>query len=129
MEREPFRTAYEYLQQTLNHTALCVVIGFSFRDPAVNETLRSALNENGRLRLIIVEPSMNQGSGVKFEDVLGKLGVDEPLWNEKIQVILGKFGGDSWVHKELAYTIDHIDEWTELEHWITETNATADTKH
>lgn len=54
---DPFATAYKYLDACLKeHTELCVVIGFSFRDEPINNIFSDALRENPHLHLIIVDP-------------------------------------------------------------------------
>jgi len=55
---DPFRTAYEYLSACLRTGArLCLVIGYSFRDPEISAAFRIALVDNRRLELIILNPT------------------------------------------------------------------------
>ena len=53
---EPFRTVYDYLKRVLAEANCCIVIGFSFRDPEINESFSYALNNNERLKIIVVNP-------------------------------------------------------------------------
>jgi len=60
VQEDPFKTAYEYFKASLEHTKLCVVIGFSFRDPAINNVFSVALAKNRELKLIIIDQAINQ---------------------------------------------------------------------
>jgi len=55
--QEPFATPYRYLRACLGGgVRLCVVIGYSFRDPQVNEAFVAGLSENEHLRVLILDP-------------------------------------------------------------------------
>ena len=115
--QEPFKTAYEYFEESLRHCRLCIVIGFSFRDLAINEVVKRALINNSELKLAIVEPAMNQKPGVSFAELLNKLGLDDARWHDRLRVVVDRFGGDD-VNQTLSETIDNLDNWGNLEHWI-----------
>ena len=115
---EPFRTSYDYLRQTLMRARLCIVIGFSFRDPAVNEAFRDGLGRNDNLKLAIVEPNMNISPGVKFEELIGRLSVGKDDWESKIRVIKSKFGKDNFVNEELSVTVGQLYDWDNLASWV-----------
>ena len=54
---DPYFTAYDYFQRTLERCKLCVVIGYSFRDYDALSRLRSAALLNKRLKLLLVDPN------------------------------------------------------------------------
>jgi len=54
---DPFFTAYDYLQRTLDGCGCCIVIGYSFRDYDALTKLVSASIFNPRLRLLVVDPN------------------------------------------------------------------------
>lgn len=62
VREEPFLTAYSYLTACLSTGArLCVVIGYSFRDPEINEAFRIGLAENSELHIIVLDPDLDKG--------------------------------------------------------------------
>jgi len=62
VREEPFLTAYSYLTACLSMgTRLCVVIGYSFRDPEISEAFRIGLAENPQLRIIVLDPDPDKG--------------------------------------------------------------------
>lgn len=118
IQEEPFKTAREYLQETLMHTNLGVVIGFSFRDPTINDILHCALVKNRNLKLVIVEPKMNENSGIVFGELLHKLGIEEREWQRRMRIIKGKFGDGPFVIREIAKTVRRLDQWDKLVPWV-----------
>jgi hypothetical protein len=54
---DPYFTAYDYFQRTLENCRLCVVIGYSFRDYDALSRLRSAASYNTDLQLLVMDPS------------------------------------------------------------------------
>jgi hypothetical protein len=57
VDDEPFRTAYQYLRACLSIGArLCLVIGYSFRDPEINQAFKLGLANNPRLCMIVLDP-------------------------------------------------------------------------
>lgn len=90
VQEEPFKTSYEYFQASLEHTRLCIVIGFSFRDLEINKVFSTALLNNKELKLIIIDPAINQHY---LDQLCGKFSLD---WNEfpsKVDYIKAGFGG------------------------------------
>jgi len=57
---EPYFTAYDYFQRTLERCKLCIVIGYSFRDYDALSRLRSAASLNKHLKLLIVDPNAEE---------------------------------------------------------------------
>jgi hypothetical protein len=53
---DPFFTAYDYFQRTMDSCGCCVVIGYSFRDYDALTKLVSASILNPRLKLVVVDP-------------------------------------------------------------------------
>lgn len=117
---EPFRTGYEYLRETLMNTNLGVIIGFSFRDPAINDIFHLALAKNKKLKLAIVEPRTNEENGIPFDEVLQRLGIEKQEQPVKIRVIKGRFGIDQFVYREIAKTVQQLDQWDSLTDWVSE---------
>ena len=54
---EPFRRLMRYFNEILNQHDMCLVIGFSFRDPFINNTLLDFLRANRKRRLVVVSPN------------------------------------------------------------------------
>lgn len=79
----PYFTAYDYFQRTLEHCKLCVVIGYSFRDYDALSRLRSAAAFNASLRVLVIDPnadSLCQGlrtKGVNAEPLTAHFGKEE----------------------------------------------------
>lgn len=101
---EPFKTAYEYLRSSLQNTHLCVVIGFTFRDPAINEVFRNGFSSNQMLKLVLVDPGLKDKQGSLFKRIPEILQVSEQTWGERIEVIDGKFGEEG-VYKRMEEAI------------------------
>ena len=118
VQTEPFRTAYEYFHECLRRCKLCIVIGFSFRDPSVNEVIAQALVANDDLKLAIVDPAINQPGGIPFATLLSRLGLTQDTWHERIRAIVGKFGEDEYVNTSLIETVNNLKGWEGLEHWV-----------
>ena len=53
---EPFRRLMKYFTETLNQHSLCLVIGFSFRDPLINGVFLDFLGAERKRKLIVVSP-------------------------------------------------------------------------
>ncbi len=84
---EPFRTGYRVLETVLNSsgTYCLVAIGCSFRDAALNTVLRDALDDNGHLRLVVVDP------GLDHDVVATRIGCSP----DKVHVIQLPFGPET----------------------------------
>jgi hypothetical protein len=52
--RSPYFDLFSLLRERLSHEPVCIVIGFSFRDEAVNNAFIDAINTNRNLKLIYV---------------------------------------------------------------------------
>lgn len=53
---DPYFTAYDYFQRTLENCRLCVAIGYSFRDYDALSRLHSAASYNAKLKVLVVDP-------------------------------------------------------------------------
>ena len=89
VQEDPFKTAYEYLKVSLENTKLCIVIGFSFRDPEINKVFSIALVNNKELKLIIIDPAINQHY---LDELLGKFSLDGDEFQSKVNYIKAAFG-------------------------------------
>jgi len=121
IQDEPFSTAYKYFRETMMNTELAIIIGFSFRDPVINEIIAEALKINNALKMVVVEPKMTdkmKEKGILFEGLLRKLGITTSEWQRRLRVIKGSFGTDEWVHQEIARTAGMLRQWDELDHWV-----------
>lgn len=116
-QEEPFQTAYAYFRETMMHANLGIIIGFSFRDPAINETIRYALANNSNLKLAVIEPKINKRKGGALSQLVDKLGIGQE-WKRRMRVIKGKFGDESFVYKEVESTVQKLDQWDELQSWV-----------
>jgi hypothetical protein len=54
--KEPFFTAYDYLERCLDATKFCLVVGYSFRDYDTLMRFKSASLSNKRLRIAVLDP-------------------------------------------------------------------------
>ena len=116
-QEEPFQTAHAYFRETMMHANLGIIIGFSFRDPAINETIRYALANNSNLKLAVIEPKINKRKGGALSQLVDKLGIGQE-WKRRMRVIKGKFGDESFVYKEVESTVQKLDQWDELQSWV-----------
>ena len=116
-QEEPFQTAHAYFRETMMHANLGIIIGFSFRDPAINETIRYALANNSNLKLAVIEPKINKRKGGALSQLVDKLGIGQE-WKRRMRVIKGKFGDESFVYKEVESTVKKLDQWDELQSWV-----------
>ena len=101
VQEEPFKTAYEYFGASLGRTKNCVIIGFSFRDPAINKIFSTALAKNNELKLIIIDQAINN---VYLESLREKLLLDVDKFNSKVHYFEKDFGEPeviSFIKKEL----------------------------
>ena len=76
---------YDYFRDILQYHDIYIVIGYSFRDPAINNAFKQGLDYNANKRLIIINPNPD----------LVKARIRTMFPNEKIDVIECKFGDDS----------------------------------
>lgn len=73
---------------------------------------------NSTLRMVIVEPNVNESPGLAFDDLLQKLGLKQDDWKRRIRVIKGKFREDSFVYDKIKETAQRLDDWATLESWV-----------
>jgi hypothetical protein len=79
---DPFRTAYDYFQRTMDLCGCCIVIGYSFRDHDALTKLASASIFNPRLKVLVVDPDsenlcrMLSEKGIRCTPVRQKFGED-----------------------------------------------------
>ena len=104
-EKHPiFEFYYNALRDRLRKTELVIVIGFSFRDRDINEIFMEAFNENDGLRLVVVDPGINNlPEGSSFPELREKLGercitIPKPFGDgkdlvEEIKKVFGKDKG------------------------------------
>lgn len=64
-----FRFAHTALRKELAESSVVIAIGFSFRDPHLNEIFRDSMNSNGRLRLVVWNPVWPDGQEVGLEEI------------------------------------------------------------
>jgi len=89
VKEDPFKTAYEYLKASLENAKLCIVIGFSFRDPEINKVFSIALVNNKELKLVIIDPAINQHY---IDELRGKFSLDENEFQSKVHYLNAGFG-------------------------------------
>jgi SIR2-like protein len=82
-----FRFAHTALKNELGETSVVVMIGFSFRDPYLNEIFRQALTTNQNLRLIVWNPIWPEGSDVGLTEL-------KQEYNARIMHLKFPFGDD-----------------------------------
>jgi hypothetical protein len=91
--KEPFFTAYDYLEKCLTATCLCLVIGYSFRDYDALMRFKSASLQNPRLKVAILDPSAEEickelvAHGVRAVPVCYALG-DEKFETEYLRKVV-----------------------------------------
>jgi hypothetical protein len=61
-EAKIYDRLFRRLEKRLNDTSICVVLGFRFRDPDINEIFRKALESNKTLRILVVSSSPTTSS-------------------------------------------------------------------
>jgi len=66
---EPFKSAHEFLEHYLMSADKCAVIGFTFRDRAINDIFDSSMTSNKALKLILVDPSAKSIVDKRFQNL------------------------------------------------------------
>jgi len=61
--RRPFYEALGQLRTALAQETLCIAIGYSFRDIAINNAFLDAIQVNSRLRIVLISPSADRIRG------------------------------------------------------------------
>ena len=64
-----FRFAHTTLRGELGETSVVLVIGFSFRDPHINDIFRDALKTNQNLRVVVWNPQWPEGPDVGLAEL------------------------------------------------------------
>lgn len=93
-----FRFAHTALRKELAESSAVITIGFSFRDPHLNDIFRDALNTNDRLKLVVWNPEWPEGQDVG----LGELRQD---FGDRV-VHLGEAFGDGGT--DVRITLDAL---------------------
>jgi hypothetical protein len=80
--KDPFFTAYDYLQRVLDECRLLICIGYSFRDYDALSKLKSCSLHNQNLNVLVIDPHAEklskqlQEDGVRAIPLIAKLGED-----------------------------------------------------
>jgi len=54
--QDPFFELFHLFQEKLKRTPVCIVIGYSFRDEAVNNVFHNAVKKNPELKIFLIDP-------------------------------------------------------------------------
>lgn len=79
---DPFATAYDYFQRTMDVCGCCIVIGYSFRDYDALTKLMSASAFNPHLRVLVIDPNSEKlcrdlsSKGIRCTGVPQRFGED-----------------------------------------------------
>jgi hypothetical protein len=82
-----YRFAHTALRKELGETSAVLTIGFSFRDPHLNDIFREALTTNQRLTLIVWNPIWPEGSDVGLAEL-------KQEFESRIKHLSALFGAD-----------------------------------
>jgi len=85
---DAFAYPHKRLREVLGSVPVCIVIGFSFRDPHINGIFKSTLESNNALKLITVLPSIPESVDSAITEIVHVAG-------ERFIHIAGKFGDES----------------------------------
>jgi len=55
--QDPYFEIFHLFQEKLKRTPLCIIIGYSFRDNAVNNIFYNSIKENHQLKIFLIDPS------------------------------------------------------------------------
>ena len=94
---EPFFTAYDYFQRSMEGCKLCITIGYSFRDEDALTRLRSASSLNTDLKVIVVDPNAREICTKK----LAPLGI-------RTEAIVARFGDQTEQAQYIQAIRDHL---------------------
>lgn len=96
--RQPFLTLAYHFSEQIRMTEVLVVIGYSFGDDYINEIIRQGMDTNGKLRIVVVEPSasaliasqpiLNGNPRVTVIDATAKNALNEGRVLESVQRLL-----------------------------------------
>ena len=109
---EPFRSLMKYFENVLNQHVLCLVIGFSFRDPLINNSFLDFLRDNRKRRLVVVSPSATKNVE---ENLIG----GEKRLTKQIKCLNKPFGEDEtfeaiWKALGLKTTEEELEEFASM---------------
>ncbi len=92
-----YSSLFQKFREDLSKTKVCVIIGYSFRDTDIRESIIEAISSNHDLWLIIVNPeadNIKKNLGVDKElsskIVVMNMGIEEALGNRKLHSYLEK---------------------------------------
>jgi hypothetical protein len=83
---EPFGTLYSYFVRKLSSANVCVVVGFSFRDPYINTVFVDYLRNNPKNHIYIVSPSADEC----LKNLLGPLRMG--IFSNQVVIFPNKYG-------------------------------------
>lgn len=95
--KDPFQTCYKYFLQTLLHANLCIAIGSSFRDPAINERIKDSFEANNNLRMIIIDPIFSTKK--EHSRFFQRINISAQRFSRRIRFIPHKFGSPEATEK------------------------------
>jgi hypothetical protein len=81
VSQDPYFSLYSYFRRLLYHRDIYIVIGYSFRDPSINNAFRDALRNKSESRMIIVNR--------KKTSILKRVEENFPI--EKVDIIEKEF--------------------------------------
>ena len=76
-----------YFEDILSKHDSCLVIGFSFRDPLINNIFLDFLRANSKKRLVVVSPNA-------IRDIEENLTIGEPQLGKQVTSLNMLFGGE-----------------------------------
>ena len=100
VSEQPFIALMNYFERVLNAHDVCLVIGFSFRDPYINRVFIDFLRANPNRKLIVVSPTASKN----VEENL--LQGDKKL--KKQIICLDMLFGEEKTFKEIRNTLAHL---------------------
>jgi SIR2-like protein len=87
VSKDPFFALYQYFRRMLFKEDILIVVGFSFRDPSINNAIVDWLSTRPYSRLLIVASEKNQN---KIRGIFND--------NPRIQFINANFGQDGFIN-------------------------------
>lgn len=94
--RDPFFEMFYFLKEELKHKHVCLVIGYSFRDETIKNIFIDAVNQNPKLKIVLLAPSANE----IIEKELSQI-------KRNVVGINGKFG-DIGIYEKLKDKIENF---------------------
>jgi hypothetical protein len=86
ISKDPFFSLHSYFRKLLYYQDIYVVIGYSFRDPSINNAFADMLRKRAETRMIIINPA--------FDSIRKNI---EQFPEKKVDVIREKLGDDSMI--------------------------------